>query len=327
MDDIKPAADNEAPSDPTLTIIITCYNTRDLVQDCLNSIYKSPPSEPFEIVLVDDASSDGTSEMVRASFPDVHLLRNETNKNYSYANNRALDHARGRLLLLLNNDTIVPPLALDRMIAFLRDHPEAGMVGAKLLNEDGSIQWSVKAPLSASTALFGARSIVAKLFPGNRFTRQHLLHIDRDPTQPFVAGIVSGAGSMMPREVFEKVGRLDEQFFYHVDADYCKRITEAGYKCYYLPTASIIHLNHKGGTTASVSRRFRSLMKFETDSYRYYLKHMRTSQWSPMQIVVALGLSLHFLVLASAQVYGEVTSAVRPRSQPGASIDRRPIDN
>jgi N-acetylglucosaminyl-diphospho-decaprenol L-rhamnosyltransferase len=313
MDDIQPAPNNAAPFDPTLSIIISCYNTRDIVRDCLNSIYQSPPSEPFEIVLVDDASSDDTSGMVRASFPDVHLLRNESNKNYSYSNNRALDHARGQFLLLLNNDTIVPPLALDGMIAFLRDHPDAGMVGAKLLNEDGSIQWSVKAPLGASAALFGSRSIVSKWFPNNRFTRHHLMHIDRHPTQPFVAGFVSGAGSMMPREVFEKVGGLDQQFFYHVDADYCKRINEAGYKCYYLPTASIVHLNHKGGTTASVSKRFRSLMKFETDSYRYYVKHMRTSPWSPMQAIVAFGLSVHFVALASAQVCGELASAVRRR--------------
>lgn len=326
MDDIKLAPKDEASLDPTLTIIISCYNTRGLVQDCLNSIYKNPSSEPFEIILVDDASTDGTSEMVRASFPDVRLLRNETNRNYSYSNNRALDHARGKFLLLLNNDTLVLPLALDGMIAFLRDHPEAGMVGAKLLNEDGSIQWSVKAPLSASAALFGSRSILSKWFPNNRFTRQHLLH-DRDPTQWFVAGFVSGAGSMMPREVFEKIGGLDQQFFYHVDADYCKRITVAGYQCYYLPTASIIHLNHKGGTTASVAKRFRSLMRFETDSYRYYRKHMKTSLWSPMQIVVALGLSAHFLALVSAQLCGEVASALRPRPQPGGSIERRPIDN
>lgn len=317
----------EARLAPALTIIITCYNTRDVVRDCLNSIYQHPPSDPFEIILVDDASTDGTSEMVRASFPQVHLLCNQTNQNYSYSNNRGLDHARGEFVLLLNNDTIVPPFALDRMSSFLRDHPEAGMVGCKLLNEDGTVQWSVKALPGPAAALFGARSIVSKISPNNRFTRQHLLHLDRDMTQPFVAGFVSGAGSMMPLEVFKKVGYLDDQFFYHVDADYCKRITEAGYKCYYLPTASIIHLNHKGGTTASLSRRFRSLVRFELDSYRYYRKHMQRSAWSPMQVVVALGLSFHFIALASAQVCAELTSAVRARAQLGASTGARTNDN
>ena len=107
---------------------------------------------------------------------------------------------------------------------------------------------------------------------------------------------------MMPRTVIKEVGHLDVQFFYHVDADYCKRITDAGYKCYYLPTAAIIHLNHKGGTMANLAARFRSLMLFEIQSYRYYRKHIQGSSWSPMQIAVVVGLSFHFLMLASAQV-------------------------
>jgi GT2 family glycosyltransferase len=151
----------------------------------------------------------------------------------------------------------------------------------------------------------------------------HLLHIDWDMTQPFVAGCVSGAGSMMPLAVFTKVGHLDDQFFYHVDADHCKRVAEAGYKCYYLPSDFIDHLNHKAGTTASLSRRFRSLLKFELDSYRYYRKHMKKFAWTPMQLVVALGFSFHFLALASAQALAEFGLAVRPRSQRGILIGAR----
>jgi N-acetylglucosaminyl-diphospho-decaprenol L-rhamnosyltransferase len=323
MKDRKPVAEGETRSDIVLTIIISCYNTRELVCGCLNSLYQNPPEEPYEIILVDDASTDGTSQMVCETFPEVRLLRNKLNQHYSYSNNRGLDRARGEFVLLLNNDTIVRPLALGRMISFLRDHPEAGMVGCKLLNEDGTVQWSVKALPGPAAALFGARSIVSKLFPNNRFTRQHLLHIDRDMTQPFVAGFVSGAGSMMPLAIFKKIGRLDGQFFYHVDADYCKRIAEAGYKCYYLPTASIVHLNHKGGTTASLSRRFQSLIKFELDSFRYYRKHMQRSPWSLMQIVAALGLSFHFLVFASAQAFMELAAAIRPRSRASMSIGAR----
>ena len=317
----------KANAGPVLSIIVTCYNTRDVVRDCLNSINQHPPNETYEIILVDDASSDGTSEMVQATFSEVRLLRNKTNMNYSYSNNRALEHARGQFVLLLNNDTLVPPLALDCMISFLRNCPDAGVVGCKLLNDDGTIQPSVKSLPNPAAALFGARSIVSRLFPNNRFTRRHLLHIDRDMTQPFVAGFVSGAAAMMPLAVVKKVGYLDQQFFYHVDADYCKRVSEAGYNCYYLPTASIVHLNHKGGTMASLPVRFRSLMKFERDSYRYYRKHIQTASWSPMQIVVAVGLSFHFLALASAQVFAEVAATVRPSPQTGVSIGARTNDN
>jgi hypothetical protein len=298
-------------ADIVLTIIISCYNTRDLVADCLRSIGQNPPGEPYEVILVDDASSDGTSEMVRSAFPEVRLLRNEVNRHYARSNNWAFDHARGRYVLLLNNDTLVLPGALDAMIAFLREQPDAGAVGCKLLNEDGTIQWSVKSLPNPSAAIFGARSVAAKWFPNNRFTQQHLLHIGRDMTQPFVAGLVSGAASMMPLAVVKEVGYLDVRFFYHVDADYCKRIADAGYKCYYLPTAAIVHLNHKGGTMTSLSTRFQSLMMFEVWSYRYYRKHIQTSWWSPMQAVVVLGLSFHFLIFGSAQVFTELSGAAR----------------
>jgi GT2 family glycosyltransferase len=319
MSSLKPIG--PAPTNPgvVLSIVISCYNDRDLVEGCLRSIYQNPPSAAYEIILVDDASADGTSEMVRATFPEVRLMRNEVNRHYAYSNNRAMDEARGRYILLLNSDTILLPDALDGMIQFLREHPEAGMVGCKVLNEDGSVQWTVKALPNPAAAIFGARSFVTKLFPNNRFSRQNLLHIGRDMTQPFVVGYVSGCASMMPLTVMQEVGHLDVRFFYHVDADYCKRIVDAGYKCYYLPTSRIIHLNHKGGTMLNLRARYRSLMRFEIQSFRYYRKHIQRSSWSWMNIVVALGLCFHFLVLASAQACVEVIGIARSMSQPKRS--------
>ncbi len=320
MSATKPTGNDVTDVDIVLTIIISCYNTRDLVRDCLASIYQNPPSAAYEIFLVDDASADGTSEMVRAAFPDVRLLRSEVNRHYGHSNNWALEQARGRYVLLLNNDTIVLPSALDDMVRFLREHPDAGAVGCKLLNEDGSIQWSVKSLPNPVSALVGSRSFVAKLFPNNSFTRDHLLHIGRDMTEPFVAGYVSSAASMMPLSVMKQVGPLDPLFAYHIDADYCKRISDAGFKNYYLPSATIIHLNHRGGTMASLPVRFRSLMMFEIQSYRYYRKHLLKSRWSPMHLVAVVGLTFHFLALASAQLYQEAAQGVRSLSQP-----RKPV--
>src|SRR5271165_3533693 len=151
----------------TLSIVISCYNTREVLADCLRSIYRSPPSESYEIIVVDDASTDGTGEMVREDFPEVRLLRNEINRHYAFSNNLALKHVRGQYVLLLNNDTIVLPRALDDMIVFLQEHPDAGAVGCRLLNEDGSIQWSVKSLPNPVSALVGSRSFVAKLLPNN----------------------------------------------------------------------------------------------------------------------------------------------------------------
>ncbi len=289
-----------------LSIIIPSYNSRQLLADCLGSIKRNPPSEPFEIIVIDDASADATSEMVRACFPDVRLLRNEVNRHYARSNNRAIQLARGQYLYLLNNDTIVLPDALDRMLAFLRQTPRAGVVGSRMLNGDGTLQWSVKSLPSPGSALFGARSIITRLYPNNRFSRVHLQHFERDLTKPFLAGYVSSASMMIPRAVVNKVGELDRRLSYHVDADYCKRITDAGYECYYLPSATIIHLDHKGGTMVSLRRRFRSLVEFHVGSYIFYRKHLQKSRWTPMQAVVAGGLLARFLLSVTARTLVEL---------------------
>jgi N-acetylglucosaminyl-diphospho-decaprenol L-rhamnosyltransferase len=315
MTDRRPVNDAGADLVITLSVIISTYNAREVLADCLQSIYQNPPSEPYEIIVVDDASADGTSDMVRARFPEVRLLRNEINRHYTYSNNRAFDEARGQYVHLLNNDTIVLPQALDHMLAFLREHPEAGAVGSKLLNEDGTTQWSVKSLPDLGSALFGGHSIITRMFPNNRFSRKRFLHLDRDMSHPFVAGYLSGASKMMPRSIVDEVGYLDNRMFYHVDADYCKRIAEAVYKCYYLPTATVVHLNHKGGTMVSSRQRFRSLMSFHVDCYIYYCKHLQRWAWSPLRLVVLVGLVSHFLALFAIQTSTELVGVTRALSQ------------
>jgi N-acetylglucosaminyl-diphospho-decaprenol L-rhamnosyltransferase len=300
----KPLSDR-VTAPVTLSVIIPTYNARELLANCLRSIYQNSPSEPYEVV-VDDASADGTSEMVRAHFPEVRLLRNDVNRHYAWSNNRAIAQARGQYVYLLNNDTIVLPQAIDGMLAFLREHPEAGAVGSRLLNGDGTVQWSVKSLPNPGSALFGARSMITRVFPNNRYSRKHLLHLDRDPNQPFIAGYVSSASIMIPRHVVEQVGELDRRLSYHVDADYCKRIANAGYGCYYLPTATVIHFDHKGGTMVSVTRRFRSLFEFHVGSYIFYRKHIQQSLWTPMQIIVFVGIFSRFLVSLIAQALAEL---------------------
>ena len=302
----KPLSDGVTES-VTLSVIIPTYNARELLANCLRSIYQNSPSEPYEVIVVDDASADGTSEMVRAHFPEVRLLRNDVNRHYAWSNNRALAQARGQYVYLLNNDTIVLAQAIDGMLAFLREHPDAGAVGSKLLNGDGTVQWSVKSLPNPGSALFGARSILTLMFPNNRQSRKHLLHLGRKLDQPFIAGYVSSASIMIPRKVVEEVGELDWRLSYHVDADYCKRIADAGYSCYYLPSATVIHFDHKGGTMVSLRRRFRSLIEFHLGSYIFYRTHIQQSPWTPMQIIVIVGIFSRFLLSLMAQGFAELS--------------------
>jgi N-acetylglucosaminyl-diphospho-decaprenol L-rhamnosyltransferase len=293
-----------------VSIIIATYNASGLLADCLRSIYENPPSESYEVIVVDDASTDRTSDIVREQFPDVVLFTNKVNSHYATSNNLAFRHARGEFFFLLNNDTIVLPNAIDLMLAFLREHPDAGSVGSKLLNEDGSIQWSVKTLPNIGSAFFGARSFITRMFPNNRFSREHLQHLSHDSTKPFIAGYVSSASVMLPRDVVMKVGDLDRRLSYHVDADYSKRIANAGYHNYYLPSAVVIHLNHRGGTMVHWRRRFRSVVEFHRGSYIYYDKHMRQSAPLPMRAIVVLGLSVRFVVSLAMQAAMEAYSVV-----------------
>jgi N-acetylglucosaminyl-diphospho-decaprenol L-rhamnosyltransferase len=306
----RPAEAGKPSGDIVVSIIVATYNARGLLADCLDSIRLNPPSEPFEIVVVDDASRDGTSEMVRSRFPEVYLITNNVNSHYATSNNTAFQHARGRYFLLLNNDTIVLPHAIDLMVAFLREHPDAGSVGSKLLNEDGTIQWSVKTLPNIGSAFFGARSIITRLFPGNPFSRTHLLHLESDMIEPFIAGYVSSASVMIPREVVEKVGGLDRRLSYHVDADYCKRISNAGYNNYYLPTATVIHLNHRGGTMVSLRRRYRSVVEFHRGSYIFYQKHIQSTAGLGMHFVVVTGLLVRFVISLAGQTLAELWKGI-----------------
>ncbi len=295
-----------ATEDIALSIIIANYNGRELLAECLTSIYQHPPRYPFEVVVVDDASSDGSSAMVRERFPQVHLLCNETNVHYGRSNNAAFDLARGRAILLLNNDTVVLPDALDRMIAFLDENPKAGAVGSKLLNGDGSIQASVKTLPSLMSGLFGARSILTKLFPNNPFSRRHLLHLSQDMSRPFSAGYVSSASIMIRREVVQQVGGLDGRLSYHVDADYCKRVWDAGWGVFYLPTATVIHFDHQGGTMVSRRRRLKSIVEFHRGSYIYFCKHQHKSPLHPLHILAVVALGLRFIASALLQLTKEL---------------------
>lgn len=287
---------NNTQAGMIISIIIANYNARELLRNCLESIYKYPSQFPYEIIVVDDGSKDDSWNMVRENFPQVRLLRNEENLHYARSNNRALELACGRYVYLLNSDTLMRPDALDKMVEFLDTHPRVGAVGNKLLNEDGSIQASVKVLPSLMAGLFGARSIITKMFPNNPFSSKHLLHLSEDMTEPFKAGYVSSASTMIRREVVEQVGGLDPRLSYHVDADYCARIWEAGWDVYYLPDAVVVHLDHRGGTLANPMRRFKSVVEFHYGSFIYYQKHQMKSIWHPMTLVVVLGLSARFVV-------------------------------
>ena len=299
-------SDRSGTSGMSVSIIIANYNARDLLEDCLNSIYQGESRYRFEVLVVDDHSTDDSFDMVKARFPQVRAYRNEANLHYATSNNRMFDLGRGRYLFLLNNDTIVKAGAVDALVDFMEAHPEVGCAGSKLLNEDGSVQESVKTLPNVRSALFGARSYIYRLFPNNVLSKRELLHSREDAAEPFTAGYVSSAAMVIRRELIGAVGYLDPRLSYHVDADYCARIWQAGWEVVYVPQSVVIHLNHRGGTLVNRRRRLKSVFEFHRGTWIFFERHMMKSYWHPETWLIAAGIAGRYVAALLLQQADEV---------------------
>ena len=237
-----------------LTISILSYNTKNLLRDCLNSIYQNAGEYRFEVIVVDNDSKDRSVEMVEKEFSSVRLIRNRENVGFSRANNQAIKKSKGRYILLLNSDTVVISDALTEMIHFMDTHPEAGVVGGKVFRPDLTAQASTRGSLDIRTlfiSFFGLKSLVPPVHRGfvvkllgpllGKTVRSYVDYYE-DENNPVLVDEVSGVCFCVRREVVEQVGLLDENFFmYYEDTDWSARIREKGWKLYILPEASIIH--------------------------------------------------------------------------------------
>ena len=230
-----------------LSVIIVNYNVRQFLENALASIKRALEGLQGEIIVIDNASTDGSVEMLRAKFPEVTVVENRENVGFARANNTGLKLARGRYILLINPDTIVQEDTFHVMLRFFAEHPGAGLAGCKILNPDGSFQLpcrrSIPTPWVAFTKIFGLSAI----FPNSRlFGKYNLTYLNPDESYPVDA--VSGSFMMVSREAYEKVGGLDESFFmYGEDLDWCYRLSRAGFTVYYVHSTKIVHF--KGEST------------------------------------------------------------------------------
>jgi GT2 family glycosyltransferase len=233
---------------PVLSIVVVNWNTRQLLAQCLRSVQLETLIS-HEIWVVDNGSTDGSVEMLRAEFPGVQVIANQENRGFAAANNQALARCQGQYLLLLNSDTIVLSGALDRMVAAMHAHPTIGALGCRLLNVDGSLQASAHTFYNSWRSLIENR-LMARLWPFRHSRTPFLTFWDH--SHPRSVDWVSGAALLIRREVLKTVGPLDEQFFmYGEEIDWQMRIKKAGYQVWFNPNASIIHL---GGGSAKQAK-------------------------------------------------------------------------
>ena len=251
-----------------LSIVIVNRNTRDLLADCLDSVFPRLGDLTAEVIVVDNASADGSADMVAQRFPRVRLIRNAENRGFAAANNQAFEIATGRHVLLLNNDTLVHGDVLPASVRYLDARPEVGAMGCRVENADGSTQFTCsRFPTFANLALQTLGLNRISRGPA-ALRRYQMLDWDRDDERD--VEVISGCYLMVRREVLAEVGALDEAFFcYGEETDWCRRIAEAGWALRFAPVGRITHFG--SGTTRSLNHR-RDLMLTE-GTVRLHRKH------------------------------------------------------
>lgn len=275
------------------SIIIVSYNSRDPIYPCLTTIRRFPPRDPWEVVVVDNSSTDGTAEMVREKFPWVRLVANSTNLGYSKAVNQGIRLAQGDYFLILNPDIMVRSGSLQALLDFADQNQDGGLFGAKLLNPDGSVQHSCRR-FYTFLVLLMRRTLLGKLFPNSRAVSRHLMSdFDHEESRP--VDWILGACMLVRRQIVEQVGSMDERFFlYFEDVDWCYRIQRAGYKVYYVASAVMDHQHTRASAASPFSR---PLWAHLMSLLRYYEKWNRMAYFfkrhrQVFQILVFLVLDL-----------------------------------
>jgi len=263
---------------PDLSICVVSYNTRNLLQQCLDSaVAEVGGALQSELWVADNGSVDGSVALVRERYPAANLLENAENVGFARAMNQCLERSQGRYILLLNSDAVVQPGAIRRLYHFMETHPRAGVVGPALLNTDGSFQRSWFSFPTFWGELSGRQGRASRL-------RKLPVH-----GMAFKADWVNGACLLARRRAVESVGLLDQRFFmYSEETDWCRRMQDAGWDCYCLPSARVIHLG--GGSTGS--NNLGLLVQLYRSKLYYFHKHYGPFQARSLQAALLLRFAL-----------------------------------
>ncbi len=275
-----------------VSVVIVNYNVRDFLKNALLSLRRSLEGLQAEIFVVDNASDDGSVEMMRANFPDVHLIANTVNSGFAAANNQALVQSTGRYLLLLNPDTLIQEDTVRTLIRFFEQHPDAGMAGCKILNPDGTLQLACRRSFPTPWVAFTKVSGLSALVPKSKlFGKYNLTYLDPDST--YEVDAISGSFMMLRRSVYEAIGGLDESFFmYGEDLDWCYRVQKSGWKLYYVPDTKIIHYKGESTKRSSIDE-----VKVFYNAMRLFVRKHHTGSFI-FEAFIQLGIKLRRVLAA-----------------------------
>jgi len=223
-----------------LSIIIISFNTRDLLRNCIKSIYETTDNVRYEIIIVDNGSDDGSIDMLAIEFPEVNLIENKINLGFAKANNQAIKIAQGRSILLLNSDTIVKKGTIESLAEFMKERKSVAAVGPKVLNVDGTLQSTGNSFPSIGDVLISLLRIPHFFLPELR--KRLFPELFRNADDISRVGWIQGCCIMFNKHIIDKIGPLDEDFFFFCEEiEWCYRARKSGYHIYYNPYSEIVH--------------------------------------------------------------------------------------
>lgn len=288
---------------PLLSVIIVNYNAGHVIEKCISSCWEHAPAEgEMEIIVVDNASADGSAEMLAAR-DDVVVVRNRRNEGYAAANNQGIAKARGDYICLLNPDVVVTPGLFEGMINFLGETPDAGIVGPALLSPNGRIQESYRRFPNLFNLIGNRRSLLYRWWPRNPFSRRGF-YLDLDLGGPVRVDFIAGAVMTFRRTLVDLIGPMDPKYFMYVeDADFCRRARDAGFYTYLLPQLSALHY---WGESSS-RHPYRIAFIHHISMMRYFRRH------EPLQFILYLLL----LPFVGVHIIFELLYARRAKTRKG----------
>ena len=259
---------NPESSRPTVSVIIVSWNAKDYLMQCLASVSPEACRFSMEVIVVDNASSDGSADMVAKLYPETILIRNSQNLGFSRANNLAIRESKGRYLCLINSDVKVLPGCIDALLDYCTQHPEVGMVGPTIIGRDGNLQRSCRG-FPTVWNMTGRALALDRLFPARKcFAGYSLSFWKQDSLRP--VDILTGCFWLVRKQALDDVGLLDESFFmYGEDMDWCKRFWQHGWPIVFVPHASAIH--YGGASSANSPMRF--YIERQKADLQYWRKH------------------------------------------------------
>lgn len=284
-----------------ISIVIPGMNTRDYVSGCLKALAKTDwRGYQCEIIYVDNGSRDDSIDLVRTQFPYVKVIANATNVGFCKGANQGAAAAAGRYVLHLNNDTLLEPDAVPLLAEFLDRNPHAAVVGSRLLNPDGTEQWSARRFPAWYNAVLGRRSLLSKLVPNSTIVRKYLFKDELEGDVPFRVDWVPTPCMMVRADLFREMGGFPEDYYYWHEAIFCHNLRDRGGEVFVHPKSRVTHFEGKGGGPRPYRVRRWHIVDFHKGAYRYYCECYRLSRLNPVRWFAATALALRAMLLLTA---------------------------